>query len=125
LYVLPAGMASPNPAELISSERFRRIIGRIAEACDMLIIDSPPVHLATDAVLLSTLSTAVLLVVKADSTPYPVARRCVRALHAAGASIVGAALNQLDFSKAARYYGDYTNYTKEYDGYYTKPASAS
>lgn len=124
LYVLPSGTTPANPSELISSERFRQMVERIASACDIVIIDSPPVHLVSDAVILSTIATGVLFVVKADSTPYPVARRCIRTLQDAGAPIVGVALNQLDFSKAARYYGGYTEYAKEYGGYY-KPAQAS
>ena len=114
LYVLPAGATSENPLELLSSARFRQLIERVSAACEVVIIDSPPVHLVSDAVVLSTLSTGVLFVVKADETPYPVARRCIRALHEAGAPIIGVALNQLDFTKADRYYGAYTGYAKEY-----------
>jgi capsular exopolysaccharide synthesis family protein len=125
LYVLPAGRPPANPSELITSERFQHMIRRIAAACDILIIDSPPVHLVSDAVLLSTMATGVLFVVKADSTPYPLARRCLRTLQDAGAPIIGVALNQVDFTKAGRYYGGYTEYAKEYGGYYTKPVKAT
>jgi succinoglycan biosynthesis transport protein ExoP len=125
LYVLPAGRPPSNPSELISSERFHHMIRRIAAACDILIIDSPPVHLVSDAVLLSTMATGVLFVIKADSTPYPLARRCLRTLQDVGAPVIGVALNQVDFNKAGRYYGGYTEYAKEYGGYYTRPAKAS
>jgi Mrp family chromosome partitioning ATPase len=65
-------------------------------------------------VILSTLATGIVFVVKADETPYPVVRRCVRAIQDAGTPIIGVALNQLDFAKADRYYGAYTGYSKEY-----------
>ena len=121
LYVLPAGPIPDNPLELLSSERFKRMVERVATACEIVIVDSPPVHLVSDAVVLSTLATGVLFVVKAESTPYPVARRCLKTLDDAGAPIVGVALNQLDFAKADRYYGAYTGYSKEYGGgYYGK-----
>jgi Mrp family chromosome partitioning ATPase len=110
---------------LLSSERFQRMIERIAQACDLVIIDSPPVHLVSDAVLLASTASGVLFVVKAESTPYPIARRCVRTLREAGGNVIGVVLNQLDFTKAARYYGGYTGYTKEYGGTYGKPAQAS
>ncbi len=58
--------------------------------------------------------------VKADSTPYATARRCLDRLHDAGAPVVGIALNELDFTKADRYYGAYTGYSKEYGSYYGK-----
>lgn len=125
LYVIPSGPSPENPLEVLSSEGFRTTIERLAEACEMVIIDSPPVHLVSDAVMLSTLATGVLFVVKADSTPYPLARRCIRVLQDAGAEVIGVALNQLDFTKADRYYGAYTGYSKEYGGYEAKPAQAS
>ena len=92
-----------------------------------MIIDSPPVHLVSDAVLLAGTASGVLFVVKADSTPYPVARRCIRTLREAGGNVIGVVLNQLDFTKAARYYGGYTEYAQngEYGSSYNKPAQAS
>jgi Mrp family chromosome partitioning ATPase len=38
--------------------------------------------------------------------------------------MIGVVLNQLDFTKASRYYGGYTEYAKEY-GYGSQPAQAS
>ena len=121
LYVLPSGRPPENPQELLSSKRFAQLIDRVSAACEVVIIDSPPVHLVSDAVLLSTLATGVIFVVKADETPYPVARRSVRALQDAGAPIIGVALNQLDFTRADRYYGAYTGYAKEYGAYQGTP----
>jgi capsular exopolysaccharide synthesis family protein len=122
LYVLPSGPIPENPLELLSSERFRQLLARIASACEIVIIDSPPVHLVSDAVVLSTVATGTIFVVRADSTPSPVARRCIRTLQDAGGHVIGVALNQLDFTKADRYYGAYTGYSNEYGAYYGKPA---
>lgn len=122
LYVLPAGRIPENPLELLGSDRFRQMLDRIHTACEVVIIDSPPVHLVSDAVYLASVATGVLFVVKANSTPYPLARRCIRTLEEAGGSILGVALNQLDFEKADTYYGAYTGYSKEYSAYYGKPA---
>jgi capsular exopolysaccharide synthesis family protein len=122
LYVLPAGSTAANPLELLSSDRFKMMIDRIGAACDIVIIDSPPVHLVSDSVLLSTIASGVLFVVKAEHTPYPLARRCVRTLQEAGGNVVGAVLNQLDFNKAAHYYGNYTGYSKEYGYSPAQPA---
>jgi Mrp family chromosome partitioning ATPase len=66
------------------------------------------------------MATGVLFVVKADSTPAPVARRVIRTLQDADANVIGVALNQLDFNKADRYYGAYTGYSKEYGKYYSE-----
>jgi capsular exopolysaccharide synthesis family protein len=118
LYVLPSGQPPANPLELIGSERFKLMLERVAAACAVVIIDSPPVHLVSDAIVLSKMATGVLFVVKADSTPAPVARRVIRTLQNADANLIGVALNQLDFNKADRYYGAYTGYSKKYGSYY-------
>jgi len=86
----------------------------------VLIIDSPPVHLVSDAVVLSRMVNGILFVVKADATPYPLVRRCIRALEEVDARLFGVTLNQLDFKRASRYYGAYTGGYYKYDGYYTR-----
>lgn len=123
LYILPCGSIAPDPTELIASERFKLLLERLSAACDIVVVDSPPIHLVSDAVVLSTMVTDVLFVVQADSTPYPVARRAIRALEGAGASMLGAILNQFDASKADRYQGAYAGYVKDYG--YVGPVKAT
>lgn len=120
LYVITPGTIPLNPLELLMSQRFQRLIKALAATCDMLVIDSPPVHLVSDALVLSTMATGVAFVVKADSTPYPLVRRCIRSLNEVDATVFGIMLNQLDFKKAAQYYGAYTGAYYKYDGYYTQ-----
>lgn len=122
LHVITSGPVPPNPLELILSHRFKEVLKHCVAAYEIIIIDSPPVQLVSDSVVLSTLATGVLFVVKADSTPYQMVRRGLRALQGTDATLFGVVLNQLDFKKADRYYGAYTGYTQYDDaGYYTKP----
>jgi capsular exopolysaccharide synthesis family protein len=120
LYAISTGPIPPNPLELILSKRFEALVKALAGTCDFLVVDSPPVHLVSDALVLSKMATGVMFVVKADSTPYPLARRCIRALHEVDAKLFGVTLNQLDFKRAERYYGAYTGAYYKYDGYYTR-----
>jgi capsular exopolysaccharide synthesis family protein len=124
LYVLTSGPVPLNPLELMMSQRFRQLMKALAGTCDMLIIDSPPVHLVSDALVLSKLTSGVVFVVKAESTPYPLARRCIDALRDVDADVFGTVLNQLDFRKADRYYGSYTRAYRAYEGYHANPANA-
>jgi polysaccharide biosynthesis transport protein len=119
LYVICSGQIPLNPLETILSQKFQQLVKALAGTCDVLVIDSPPVHLVSDAAVLSKFANGVLFVVKADSTPYPLVRRCLRALEEVEATIYGITLNQLDFRKAERYYGAYTGSYYKYDGYYT------
>jgi capsular exopolysaccharide synthesis family protein len=120
LYAISTGPVPVNPLELILSKRFEALVKALAGTCDFLIIDSPPVHLVSDALVLSKMVTGVMFVVKADSTPYPLVRRCIRALEDVDAKLFGITLNQLDFRRAERYYGAYTGAYYKYDGYYTR-----
>jgi capsular exopolysaccharide synthesis family protein len=123
LHVLQAGRAPLNPLELISSPGMELAFERLKEEFEVIVIDSPPVQLVSDAVMLSQLATSVLFVVRADSTPYPVARHALSRLQRADAPVLGAVLNQIDLEKADNYYGEYSGYGNRYYrkyGYYGK-----
>jgi succinoglycan biosynthesis transport protein ExoP len=121
LHVMLAGRVPPNPLELISSPQFAGVMEKLKEQYEVIVIDSPPVQLVSDAVMLAQMATSVLFVVRADSTPYPVARHALNRLHRADAPVLGAVLNQLDLEKADAYYGEYSGYGNRYYrkyGYY-------
>lgn len=116
IHILPAGTVPPNPLELISSKRFDEVVTRLREAFDIVIFDSAPLQLVSDSLVLSQYASAVIYVVKADSTPYQVARNGLRRLKRLGAPVMGVVLNQLDIEKAEKYYGEYSGY-RSYKGY--------
>src|SRR3990170_2930843 len=72
LYVMQSGRVPPNPLELLSSPQLAQAIEKLKEEFEVIVIDSPPVQLVSDAVMLAQLATSVLFVVRADSTPYPI-----------------------------------------------------
>jgi capsular exopolysaccharide synthesis family protein len=116
IHILPSGTVPPNPLELLSSKRFADVISKLKEAFDVVIIDSAPLQLVSDAQVLSQFATSVIYVVKADATPYQVAQNGLKKLRRVSAPILGVVLNQLDLEKAEKYYGEYSGY-KSYDGY--------
>jgi succinoglycan biosynthesis transport protein ExoP len=116
IHILPSGTVPPNPLELLSSKRFADVISKLKEAFDVVIVDSAPLQLVSDAQVLSQFATSVIYVVKADATPYQVAQNGLKKLRRVGAPILGVVLNQLDLEKAEKYYGEYSGY-KSYDGY--------
>jgi capsular exopolysaccharide synthesis family protein len=116
IHILPSGTVPPNPLELLSSKRFAEVIAKLKEAFDVVIIDSAPLQLVSDAQVLSQFCTSVIYVVKAGATPYQVAQNGLKKLRRVAAPILGVVLNQLDLEKAEKYYGEYSGY-KSYDGY--------
>lgn len=112
LMVLCSGAIPPNPLELLLSERFTQTLAALSKHFEVIIIDSPPIELVSDALVLAARASGVIFVTKAQSTPYTLARKGLRRLTRANAHIVGVVLNALDFNKAEKYYGEYSGYGK-------------
>jgi len=122
LDVLTAGSIPPNPLELLLSEKFKELLAELGEKYDTIIIDSPPVQLVSDAVVLASMATGVVFVLKADATPFQLARRAIHILQRGGASLFGIVLNQANF-RNEEYYGGYGGYGKyNYHSYYGEDA---
>ncbi|MBE0619494.1 MAG: polysaccharide biosynthesis tyrosine autokinase [Burkholderiales bacterium] len=130
LWVLQSGRVPLNPLELLSSQRFTEVMQTLKQAFDVIIIDSPPLQMVSDALVLSQFATSVLYVVKADSTPYPLARHGLMQMKRVNEPALvglGAVLNQLDVDKANKYYGEYRGYGGRYYrpyGYDSDPAGS-
>jgi len=75
LFVLPCGPIPPNPAELCQSERFCALLAALARDFDRVILDSPPVMVVTDAVVLSTVVDGTLVVARTGETSRAAAAR--------------------------------------------------
>ena len=100
VWVLPSGKVPPNPQELLASNRFEQVVAMLTTMFDIVVIDTPPVQLVSDAMVLSRIATEVIYVIKADETPYPLPRQGIRKLQRVGAAHRRRA-NQLDVTKAA------------------------
>jgi capsular exopolysaccharide synthesis family protein len=92
LLILPAGDKVPNPADLLSSKRMNDIIGILKARATYVLFDSPPVLVATDALLLGVKLDGALLVVRTGKTRREEATRAKQALEQVHARVVGAVL---------------------------------
>ena len=110
LHILLSGSIPPNPLELLSSKRFANLIKDIESQYDRIIIDSPPINLVSDALILSQYAKAVVYVVHADKTHQRVVKNCLDRLAQYEAPLAGIVLNKVDFSKMGKDY--------KYSGYY-------
>lgn len=118
LKLLPAGTLPPNPLELLSSNRFAETLDLLKTRFEVIVIDTPPVELVSDALIIASLSSSTVFVVRAGDTPAPVIRKGLQKLQRANVRVLGAVLNSVDFDKSERYYGEYRGYGKRaYRGY--------
>lgn len=104
LTLLPAGPAAVHPAELLGSSTMFNLIARWRGEFDHCIIDTPPVLLVTDPVLLSVLADGVVLVVRSGSTNRPALKRASDLLSQVRAPMLGVVVNAMDFRSADYYY---------------------
>ena len=118
LWILPAGMIPPNPAELLGSKRFNDFVATLVQHFDWVIIDTPPVMAVTDSALVAHMANGVLFVIGAEMTSRYAAQRAVEQLRTANATFLGGILNRVDLKHNAYYYSQY--YKREYADYYTE-----
>ncbi len=119
LDVMPSGIVPTNPLELLSSKRFSHLLDELSEKYDKIVIDSPPVQLVSDAMMLAKQIDVILYVIKSDDTPNRLAKHGIKQLRKANDIHFGVTLNRVDFEKAARYDGKYGYYKGGYYGYYS------
>ncbi len=112
LKVMTSGTIPPNPLELLLSHKFKETLDRLAEMFDVIVMDSPPIELVSDALVIGSHATGVIYLTKAMQTPYQLSRKGLHRIRRAGGQILGVVLNQLDFMKAEKYYGEYSGYGK-------------
>ncbi len=120
LYALLAGRSVPNPAELLGSKRMRSLIEQLKQHFDVVIFDTAPMLLATDAMLLSTQCDVALAVVASGQTDTNALVRMRQQLEHVGASLAGVVLNRLDTRGTSGYGYDYgygDGYRYQYYGY--------
>jgi non-specific protein-tyrosine kinase len=97
--LVAAGPLPPNPSELLSSERFTRVLSAIGADADVVLIDAPPISAVADASILATRVDGVLLVVDSGRTRRDAARRATDQLQRVGARLLGAVLTNVKAEK--------------------------
>lgn len=112
LDVITTGLLPPNPAELLMSESFIRILDEFSAQYDLVILDTPPVLVAADTAGVSPHVGTLLFVARADRTHLGELQESAKRLSHVGTGISGVLFNAMDMSK--RHYG---TYGYKYGGY--------
>jgi len=91
--IITSGPIMHNPNDLFTSPKLSAALGQIKESYDIIIIDTPPVNIVSDALILSKKGDGVLLVVHADKTKKQTAKNAVEKLRMVHANMVGVVVN--------------------------------
>ena len=111
LDVLPAGTCPPNPSELLASEQFKDMLGALSVNYDYVIIDTPPVNVVSDAMVLSDMIGGILFVLKYGSTAFDDVDEAMKKVELADANMIGFILNDVKIEhRPGAYKYSYSNY---------------
>lgn len=108
LYFLDTEPNIPNPADIISSKRFHRLVGRLSQAYDYVIYDMPPVGTFVDAAILSTLVDGTVMVVRPGEVKRAELVDAYEQLQKAGANVLGICATFCEGTGSEYYYAYYT-----------------
>ena len=104
LRVLTSGPLPPNPSELLGSQKMRRLIERLEEEADVVLFDTPPILLVTDAAVLAMEADGVLLLAKSGRVRRAAVQQAAQRLQQLGANVVGVVLSFVPAQRPKGYY---------------------
>ncbi|MBD3376344.1 polysaccharide biosynthesis tyrosine autokinase, partial [candidate division KSB1 bacterium] len=114
LYLLTSGTQPPNPAEMVASSRMKDLLQQLRQMFDTVILDTPPVNVVTDPLLLASQVKNVLLVTRFGVSDLKIIQNAKDILNRSRAKIHGVVLNDV---KSGRGYGYYYKYNYYYSYY--------
>lgn len=109
IYVLPSGGNIFDSSELLLSNRLSKIINELKKGFDIIIFDSTPSALVTDAVVLSRLVDSNIIVTEFEKTKMKDLKKIKRTIENVGGNISGVIINKVDRTVNKKYYYYYGN----------------
>lgn len=111
--LLPTGPTSPNPVELLASENNKKLIAKLREKYDIILLDCPPVLGLSDTMIMTKYSDANLIVVSSRKTKVENLDKAKKVFTQANAKITGVIINRASVKDntyysyySSEYYGD-------------------
>jgi capsular exopolysaccharide synthesis family protein len=104
LRVITSGPLPPNPSELLGSQKMAHLLQHLEEMADVIIFDSPPTLVVTDAAALANQVDGVILVTQAGRTRRGSVQQAVKGLLQVRAKILGGVLNGVSNKGSGDYY---------------------
>ncbi|MEA3489428.1 MAG: polysaccharide biosynthesis tyrosine autokinase [Candidatus Omnitrophota bacterium] len=112
IFLVTGGPHPPNPSELLSSHKMKEFVAAAKQEFDLILFDTPPVAVVTDAVVISRFIDGIVMVIESEKTSRRVLPRIFQTLENARAKVIGTILNKISVTSGdyayhyyARYYG--------------------
>lgn len=107
LTLLSCGSRITSPAALLMRHNFRELLQRFSQEYDLVIVDTPPFLVVTDAAIIAGDAGATVLVLRSGMQSEEEIAETVRKLERSEARVTGAVFNAIPLSRSHRYYGYY------------------
>ncbi|MDP2471472.1 MAG: polysaccharide biosynthesis tyrosine autokinase [Candidatus Palauibacterales bacterium] len=104
MHVLPAGSHTSRSAELLESERFRELLAELMSRFELVVVDTPPLNVVTDAAAVAAGVDGVVVVVRGGHTDRSALHVTLSRLERAGAKTAGIVLNDVELPPHYRTY---------------------
>ncbi len=114
LDVLTSGSIPPNPSELIGSSAFTSFINMAKNQYDYVILDTPPIGVVTDTLLLKEHIAGYVMIVREKVTTHGEIEKAVQAIKLADSKILGFLKVGCSLQDRKRYKGNNYGYYKYY-----------
>jgi len=115
LFLLPSGKLPANPLDILSSSRMTFLLDYLKRRFDVLVIDTPPILQASDALLLAPQTDGIVMIVKPGLANREMIQQVVDQVRTTQANLLGIVLNNVD-TKREGYYKYYHRYYAKYYG---------
>ncbi|MDQ9010691.1 polysaccharide biosynthesis tyrosine autokinase [Acinetobacter gerneri] len=112
LDIMTRGKSPANPAELLSSSKFKEMLEKLSDMYDYILIDTPPVLAVTDGIIVSQYAGVNLIVARYAKTQIKELELTVNRFEQAGSKVNGFILN--DIQRSSNSYGYGYNYAYAY-----------
>lgn len=123
LDVLASGHTAPNPSELLGSARFKSLLEDLGKIYKYIIIDTPPIGIVSDPLVVASNTDGVVLVARCGYTVNDMLKQSIEAIEFAKVKVLGIVLNASDIKNSTKYSKRKYSYRKKYYRYYRKYGS--
>lgn len=118
LDVLTSGPMPPNPSELLASAQYIEMLNKLSKVYDYIIVDTPPINVVSDAMIMSGSVSGILMVLKYGSTTYGDVTEAMKQFELANANLLGFVLNDIESGGRGSYYRYFYKYSYKYSADY-------
>ncbi len=110
LDVLLSGPIPPNPSELLGSVRMKELLEELSREYDFIIIDTPPINVVTDTMILIQYTDGVVLVARNKVSTHELFQKAVDNIEVTNVKLLGVIINDSSRNIAKYKYKRYKRY---------------